>query len=249
MTCNSSTPEYQREKCKRFYYARKKRDPEGHCKKQRRNSAAWRSRNPDKVRARSARSYAEKPEYHHRAAILSRNKVKVRVFGAYGNHCCLCNEPNLEVLTIDHVGGWGTIQRRETKRDVLNIIVSEGFPSTYRILCRNCNMRDQFARRRQQGLVGGRAARERERRERLKLETFKHYGGVKCSCCGKYEDDLDVLTLDHTDPCKLGRDRPYSGWRLYEHLKNLGYPLGFSVMCFNCNWLKGRQVQSSLMEA
>jgi hypothetical protein len=166
-------------------------------------------------------------------------KLKTRVLEAYGDHCCICREPNLDVLTIDHVGGWGNIQRRETGRSVFNIIVAEGFPSTYRILCRNCNMRDQFVRRRQQGLVGGRAARERERRGLLKLETFNHYGGASCSFCHKCEGDLDVLTLDHTEPCKLGRNCPYSGWRLYEYLKGLGYPPGYSVMCFNCNWVKG----------
>jgi hypothetical protein len=130
MTCTSSTPEYNREKCKRFYYERKKRDPEAHHSKQRRNSDAWKIRNPDKVRARSARSYAEKPEYHKRATRASRQKLKVRVLGAYGGHCCLCNEPNSDVLTIDRVGGWGNIQRRETGRGILSIVVGEGFPDT-----------------------------------------------------------------------------------------------------------------------
>ena len=154
MVAESSTPEYQRAKCKRFYYSRKLRDPVSHKAKQ-------------------------------------------------------------------------------------NIVVSEGFPDTYRVLCRNCNMRDQFERRREKGLVGGHAARERHRRNQLKLETFDHYGGARCSCCGKHEGDLDVLTLDHTEPCRLGRNRPHAGWRLYQKLRILGYPPGFSVMCFNCNWLKG----------
>ena len=236
--CHSSSPEYQRAKCKKFYYARKERDRDAHCKKQRRNAKAWRQRNKPRVAAKSARLRSENPAYYVAAVKKSNLKLKTRVVEAYGG-ACPCGISDLAMLAVDHVGGWGAEHRRQNvkRRSIYRIVVDEGFPSTYRILCFNCNWRDQFARMRN-NLAGGRAARERENRHRLKQETFAHYGGASCSSCHRYEGDLDVLTLDHDVPCRLGRTRKYSGWRFYALLKKQGYPPGFSVMCFNCNWVK-----------
>lgn len=77
--------------------------------------------------------------------------------------------------------------------------------------------------------------RGREYRRLLKAETFAAYGGAMCACprCQTY--GLDFLTLDHMD----GNDWQGYKWRagdkLYRELKNLGYPAGFRVLCFNCN--------------
>jgi hypothetical protein len=236
--CLSSTAEYNREKCKRFYHARKARNREAHCDKQRRNAKAWRQRNKSRVAAKSARLRSLRPEYYVAACKKSRNKLKTGVVEAYGG-ACPCGITDIALLAVDHVGGGGAEHRRLVKRRcIYRIVTEQGFPPTYRILCFNCNWRDELVRRRQRALVGGRAERAREYRRRLKLAVFEHYGGAVCSSCKRHEADLDVLTIDHDVPCRLGRTRKYSGWRFYELLKSQGYPPGFSVMCFNCNRTK-----------
>ena len=97
------------------------------------------------------------------------------------------------------------------------------------------HMRDQLARARLALSNNPHARRERERRLAVKREVFTAYGGVRCSRCGGFEDDIDVLTIDHTDPIHEGRSRKLSGWRLYGNLRRAGFPPGYSVMCFNCN--------------
>lgn len=70
-------------------------------------------------------------------------------------------------------------------------------------------------------------------REALKLETFNAYGGCICVCCG--EVNLGFLTLDHINGCPEGRKRKDTTIRLYSKLKQLDYPRGFQVLCYNCN--------------
>lgn len=70
----------------------------------------------------------------------------------------------------------------------------------------------------------------------LKIKAFEAYGGCRCACCG--ETELVFLTLDHvnndgaTHRRRLGHTTPYS------HLRRMGYPPGFQVLCFNCNFAK-----------
>lgn len=71
---------------------------------------------------------------------------------------------------------------------------------------------------------------------RLKEEVFAHYGG-KCECCS--ENGLDFLAIDHIDgdgwtKRKLGEHG--SGKKMYAFLKKNGYPIGFRVLCHNCNF-------------
>jgi hypothetical protein len=76
-------------------------------------------------------------------------------------------------------------------------------------------------------------------RAKLKKEILSHYcvGGI-IQCADPYhihtDDviiDLDLLTLDHVngDGCKDIRRT-----NLYQCLKREGYPLGFQVLCWNC---------------
>jgi hypothetical protein len=75
--------------------------------------------------------------------------------------------------------------------------------------------------------------RSRERRELV----LRHYGG-KCECCG--EAEMAFLTIDHADG-NGGQHRAeikradITAW-LIQH----EFPLGFRVLCWNCNC--GRQV-------
>lgn len=48
----------------------------------------------------------------------------------------------------------------------------------------------------------------------------------------------DLLTIDHAVPGSAGphKDRKH-GMTMYRQLKNEGYPDGYRVLCWNCNYL------------
>lgn len=70
--------------------------------------------------------------------------------------------------------------------------------------------------------------------QRLRREVIAGYGGG-CECCGTTH--LPHLTIDHVggggaeERRKLGR-----GSALYRRLRREGFPEGYRVLCFNCNW-------------
>ena len=89
-----------------------------------------------------------------------------------------------------------------------------------------------------------------ERYKRLKDAVFNAYGGYQCACCG--EDEPLFLTIDHiegngsrhrmemTPDWQDYRDyRSATGYKTYRWLERHNYPLGFQVLCSNCN--HGRQ--------
>ena len=79
--------------------------------------------------------------------------------------------------------------------------------------------------------------RHRIRRERIKDETFKAYGGWKCTCCGN--DRKECLSLDHVEGGG-GRHRRSigNGHTFYQWLRKNGYPKGYRILCMSCNFAK-----------
>lgn len=75
---------------------------------------------------------------------------------------------------------------------------------------------------------------------KLKNETFAAYGGPICKCCG--ETTFEFLSIDHIEGGG-GRHRATlggSGTKIYYWLKENGFPSGYQVLCFMCNWAKGK---------
>jgi hypothetical protein len=76
--------------------------------------------------------------------------------------------------------------------------------------------------------------RERHKGE-LKAAVIAAYGG-RCACCG--ETNHVFLTLEHPNGDgaehrhRLGR----SGDSVYYDLKKRGWPPGFEILCWNCQW-------------
>lgn len=74
----------------------------------------------------------------------------------------------------------------------------------------------------------------RERYKNTKSKIIQHYGG-KCECCGEHE--LVFLTIDHKDGNGAAHRREIGGSnRFYSWLIKEGFPPGFRVLCFNCNF-------------
>jgi hypothetical protein len=83
--------------------------------------------------------------------------------------------------------------------------------------------------------------RNRKHNKNLKIEVLSHYSKdiPVCLVCGIL--DVDVLTIDHISG---GGNKHKSsiggslGRKLYTFLKKSGFPPGYQVLCFNCNWKK-----------
>ncbi len=72
---------------------------------------------------------------------------------------------------------------------------------------------------------------------KLREEAIMAYGGFICACCG--ETERMFLSLDHinNDQCEYAKifKRPHTGLFLVRWLKQHAYPIGFQVLCHNCN--------------
>ena len=76
-------------------------------------------------------------------------------------------------------------------------------------------------------------------RQQLKYEVIHHYSPEgKCQRCGF--NDFRALSIDHVNGggfqhYKTLRAR---GSEFYHWLRKHNYPLGFQVLCMNCQWIK-----------
>lgn len=83
---------------------------------------------------------------------------------------------------------------------------------------------------------------EQKRREikhsKLKISALEAYGSI-CQCCN--ESEQSFLTIDHinNDGAKhREQSNVGGGHNFYQWLKNNKYPIGFQVLCMNCNFSK-----------
>lgn len=90
--------------------------------------ARWRNDNRDKANKISRES---KKKYEERCKDL--------VFEHYGKVCACCGESNKIFLSIDHINGGGTKQRKEMKEKITTWLVRNSFPNGFQTLCFNCN--------------------------------------------------------------------------------------------------------------
>jgi len=93
------------------------------CKRIKHND--WKMRNPDKVKASLAQWKA---------------KVKKQCLDHYGAECAWCGEKDLGLLTLDHVNNDGNLERKKLGICWMwHLVVKNGFPKSYQILCMGCN--------------------------------------------------------------------------------------------------------------
>lgn len=85
-------------------------------------------------------------------------------------------------------------------------------------------------------------ARSKQRRFEIKSAAFAAYGGAVCRCCG--ETTMEFLSIDHINNNGAAHRKTLSksyqcGGGFYRWLRDHGYPPGYQVLCFNCNFAKG----------
>jgi hypothetical protein len=85
--------------------------------------------------------------------------------------------------------------------------------------------------------VRGNARRYR----RLRLEALQYYGGQEpeCACCGEWH--LSFLALDHIagGGTQHRKDLNAASLNIWEFLRREEYPIGYRVLCHNCNGARG----------
>jgi hypothetical protein len=91
------------------------------------------------------RNNKERRSVAQRIAARKRNQfLREVVISHYGNglvKCVLCDEKRFPALTIDHINGGGTKERKSTKRigsTFYKWLIDNGFPNGYRTLCMSC---------------------------------------------------------------------------------------------------------------
>ncbi len=72
---------------------------------------------------------------------------------------------------------------------------------------------------------------------KVKMEVLNHYGGTppKCACCG--EALIEFLSIDHINGGG-NKERKMTG-PTYDFLRRENFPLGYRVLCMNCNFAIG----------
>lgn len=76
-------------------------------------------------------------------------------------------------------------------------------------------------------------AYEREKSRKARQQVLDHYGR-ECACCG--ESEPRFLAIDHIErPTRDERKRQGNGTAFYRWLIANGMPVGFRVLCHNCN--------------
>ena len=70
-------------------------------------------------------------------------RIKDKVFSAYGWNCNCCGESQRLFLSLDHVNNDGYLDRSRGKKKsstrTYREVIKAGFPNTFQVLCMNCN--------------------------------------------------------------------------------------------------------------
>ena len=113
---------------------------------------AWIERNKAKY-AKYMKSYREKHSKRlSENGIVHRRKAKLDAVRHYSNGsmvCKCCGESEIDFLTIDHVNGGGTKERKSTGRGGQSFAIwlrKQGYPKGFQILCYNCNCAKAFCK-------------------------------------------------------------------------------------------------------
>jgi hypothetical protein len=192
--------------------------------------------------------------------------IKKEVFDHYGGKCQLCNESNYENLSLDHIDKNG----RRHRKSVLKIDSGSQFykwvhkhkPNNIRILCFNCNC--QHSMTKHPLLINNidyllnkrckycnsnnnikkyvcRLCQNKQKHNcqiNLKIKAYQYFGSA-CTNCGCSK--LEFLTIDHVNNDGAMHRKKFQN--IYSWLNANNYPKNnFQILCFNCNYLKSKNI-------
>jgi hypothetical protein len=76
-----------------------------------------------------------------------RQRLRSRVLDQYGGKCAKCEYSDRRALELDHVASGGKAHRRQCNSRELWLLEALHCPSTYQLLCANCNRIKQWEQR------------------------------------------------------------------------------------------------------
>jgi len=108
----------------------------------------WYQANKERLREykrENMRKYrAARPEHYRRQSRNAKQRLKDKVFSAYGAVCVLCGFADRRALTLDHVLNNGAEERKAIgERGVYRRALEPQHKAEYQVLCMNC----QFIKR------------------------------------------------------------------------------------------------------
>lgn len=116
------------------------------CGKPKEPEYAWCADCRLKNRARRRSLKGRDPKIYNQKRRAERQKIKRRVFEAYGGcKCSCCGETHMEFLSMDHINNDGADHRealtgsRNNGSTLYGWLIRNNFPAGFRVLCFNCN--------------------------------------------------------------------------------------------------------------
>lgn len=117
---------------------------------------AWGEKNKEKLAAYCKKWHTKNPKYlteyylKNREAIRTRErenrlKKKIACFEKYGAGtvaCACCGEKEIKFLSIDHINGGGSAQKKKLGGGgdkIYRWLIKNDFPAGFQVLCHNCN--------------------------------------------------------------------------------------------------------------
>jgi len=123
-----------------------------HKEKIKQRTRSWQKQNLEKMRETQRRYYKNNREKIRKYIRDRRAKFRRMVLLHYSHEmmkCAKCGFDDERALSIDHINGGGTQHRKQVKSggNFNEMLVREGYPEGYQILCMNC----QFIKNRETG--------------------------------------------------------------------------------------------------
>lgn len=170
-------------------------------------------------------------------------ELKFLVLSHYGGCCAVCGITDSTFLTIDHIDGGGSKHRNEIgKGKSYAWLRNSGFPPGFQVLCWNHNFLKHLISIKSKRKRSNTNLNNIKSQDKIKRLIMDHYGG-KCDCCGI--TDIGLLTIDHiNNDGNIHRKESGCGNKIYRWLIKNKFPLGFHVLCWNCNC--GRRVNGGV---
>jgi hypothetical protein len=156
----------------------------------------------------------------------------------YGHKCNWpdCNVTEIQFLTADHINNDGARHRKSNVKingsGIYYWLVKNNFPPGFQILCWNHQHLKKLEHTKHKLKPAKRAAGNRDCCHNSRLKVINHYGG-HCNCCG--QSNIDLLVLHHIYGGGTKQRKKFNIKNLYRWLIKNNFPLGFGVLCHNCN--------------
>jgi hypothetical protein len=179
--------------------------------------------------------------------------VHVRNRNKLASKCCGCTKPKPTVNQLWRKCNWCC---KVAHIDEFYKTPTKKYPHRRSNICKACyreRQRNKWQHIRTKTLVGRAAAyrlnpdkaksQDRKHREQLRHRVLEHYskGTFQCACCG--DAHLIFLCLDHVAGGGNIHRAQVTGKRtgsVYPWIVKNGFPDGFRVLCFNCNYAFAR---------